>query len=134
MKNPGFTAVAILTLALGIGGTTAIFSAVYAVVLQPLPLARSVAADGRRRDLPGCAVRSVRRQLHRRRRRRAGIRRVDARCDFSSFNLSDGTAPERVIGARVTANYFDVMGVRPLLGRTFTAAEDHAGQRAASSC
>ena len=46
---------------------------------------------------------------------------------FSSFNLSDGTTPERVIGARVTANYFDVMGVRPLLGRAFTAEEDQPG-------
>ena len=56
-----------------------------------------------------------------------------ARCNFSSFNLSDGTTPERVIGARVTANYFDVIGVRPLLGRTFTADEDQPGNERSSS-
>jgi hypothetical protein len=47
--------------------------------------------------------------------------------NYTNYNLADETAPERVVGARVTANYFDVMGVRPILGRTFTADEDRPG-------
>ena len=47
--------------------------------------------------------------------------------NYANFNLADETTPERVVGARVTANYFDVMGVRPAIGRTFTADEDGPG-------
>ena len=93
MKNPGFTAVAVLTLALGIGGTTAIFSAVYAVVLQPLPIADPSRLMVVAETYEGRAVRCVRRQLHRRGRRRAGIRRRLSAIHFSSFNLSEGTVP-----------------------------------------
>jgi putative ABC transport system permease protein len=126
VKNPGFTTVAILTLALGIGGTTAIFSAVYAVVLQPLPLADparlmvvSETYQGSPSDVSAGNYTDA----------AAGVPAFAglSALRFSSFNLSEGTTPERVIGGRATANYFDVLGVKPLLGRTFTPAEDMPG-------
>ena len=128
LKNPGFTAVAVLTLALGIGGTTAIFSAVYAVVLQPLPL----------RDPARLVVVSESTRVCRRRCRPATTPMPRPACPpsrdmsakrFSSFNLSDGTTPERIIGARVTANYFDVMGVAAAAGAGVHRRGRPAGQR-----
>jgi predicted permease len=124
VKNPGFTAVAALTLALGIGATTAIFSAVYAVVLQPLPLrdpSRLMQVgeiwEGRPQSMSvGNYVDTT-----------AAVPDFEhglAALNYANYNLADETAPERVVGARVTANYFEVMGVRPILGRTFTADED----------
>lgn len=127
LKSPGFTAVAVLTLALGIGGTTAIFSAVYAVVLQPLPL-----RDTSRLMLVGeiydgqPQVMSVGNYVD----TNAATTVFDGgltALDYANFNLSDSATPERVVGARVTANYFDVLGVRPTLGRTFTVEEDAPG-------
>jgi putative ABC transport system permease protein len=126
-KNPGFALVAVLTLALGIGATTAIFSAVHAVVLQPLPL-----GDPGRLMLVGeiydgaPQVMSVGNYVD----TNAAITDFEnglAAFNYANFNLADENTPERVIGARVTANYFDVMGVRPLLGRTFSADEDRPG-------
>ncbi len=127
LKSPGFTAVAVLTLALGIGGTTAIFSAVYAVVLRPLPLREpsrlmlvgeiydgqpQVMSVGNYVDTDAAVT---------------GFENGLSALNYTNYNLSDGATPERVVGARVTANYFDVMGVRPMLGRTFTAEEDRPG-------
>ena len=89
--------------------------------------ARSRAADARRRDLRRCAAGDVGRQLRRHERRNPGLRGGLSALNYANFNLSDETTPERVVGARVTANYFDVMGVRPMLGRTFTADEDRPG-------
>jgi putative ABC transport system permease protein len=126
-KNPGFTAVAVLTLALGIGATTAIFSAVYAVVLQPFPLrdpARLMLVGEIWEGAPH--VMSVGNYVD----TNAAIQDFEhglSALNYANYNLADDTAPERVVGARVTANYFDVMGVRPLLGRTFTADEDRPG-------
>jgi putative ABC transport system permease protein len=126
-RNPGFALVAMLTLALGIGATTAIFSAVHAVVLQPLPL-----GDPARLMLVGEIydgaphVMSVGNYVD----TDAAITDFDnglAAFNYANFNLADDSTPERVIGARVTANYFDVMGVRPWLGRTFRADEDRPG-------
>ena len=127
VKNPGFTAIAVLTLALGIGATTAIFSAVYAVVLQPLPL-----HDPSRLLLVGeiwegrPQVMSVGNYVD----TNDAVPDFDhglAAVNFANYNLADETAPERVVGARVTFNYFDVMGVRPTIGRTFSADEDRPG-------
>ena len=126
-RNPGFAAIAVLTLALGIGATTAIFSAVYAVVLQPLPI-----GDPSRLMLVGeiydgaPQVMSVGNYVD----TNAAVPDFEhglTAFNYASFNLADETAPERVVGARVTANYFDVMGVHPALGRTFTAGEDRPG-------
>jgi predicted permease len=125
-KNPGFTAVVVLTLALGIGGTTAIFSALYAVVLQPLPLREPdrlfLVGETYQGQLSSMSV---------------GIF-VDAAAGapafeglaaerFSNVNLSDGITPERVLAGYVTANFFDVMGAAPAIGRTFTTDEDQPG-------
>jgi putative ABC transport system permease protein len=127
VKNPGFTAVAVLTLALGIGATTAIFSAVYAVVLQPLPIddpSRLMRVGEVFEGVP--QVMSVGNYVD----TNAGVSEFThglAALNYANFNLADETAPERVVGAKVTANYFDVMGVRPMLGRTFTADEDRPG-------
>jgi putative ABC transport system permease protein len=127
MRNPGFTLVAILTLALGIGGTTAIFSAVYAVVLKPLPVrdpARLFFVGETYQGSPSSmsagnytdANTSVTTFEH-------GL----AAEQFSSFNLSEGGTPERVVGVRVTANFFNVMGATPALGRVFRPEEDGPG-------
>ncbi|HEY1912143.1 MAG TPA: ABC transporter permease [Vicinamibacterales bacterium] len=126
-KNPGFAAVAILTLALGIGGTTAIFSLLNAVLLHPLPLRESERllvvgevyqgnlssmSAGNYIDAAAGTVNSL-----------EGL----AAANFLNFNLADGVSPERVVAATVTANFFDVMGARPELGRTFTSQEDQPG-------
>jgi putative ABC transport system permease protein len=126
VKSPGFAAIAIVTLALGIGGTTAIFSALYAVVLQPLPL-----REPDRLFVVGESYQGAPSSMS------AGIY-VDteagtdvfeglAALEFANFNLADGATPERVIGGKVTANYFAVMGSAPVAGRVFTADEDRPG-------
>jgi len=125
-KNPGFAAIAILTLALGIGGTTAIFSAVYAVVLQPFPLRNPdrllVVAESFQGAPGGVSVGNFTDAAN-------GTTAFEglAAERFSSFNLSDGVTPERVSAGQVTANFFDVMGSSPVLGRTFTPEEDRPG-------
>src|SRR6476660_5828809 len=101
-KNPGFTAVAVLTLALGIGGTTAIFSAVYAVVLRPFPL-----FEVERLHVVGETFQGMISSMSAGNYTdaNAGVTAFDglAAEQFASFNLSDSVAPERVIGGRVTA-------------------------------
>ncbi|MDP9099786.1 MAG: ABC transporter permease [Verrucomicrobiota bacterium] len=127
-KSPGFTVIAVLTLALGIGANTAIFSVVNAVLLRPLPYPqpeRLVYLN----EVSGGTNTSI-----------ALPDYVDWRKDSTSFehlaisrlesrNLSGiaGREPERIAVAYVTANFFDVIGLRPQLGRTFTEDEDRPG-------
>ena len=105
LKTPGFALLAVLTLAVGIGGTTSIFSALYAVVLKPLPLVQP--------DRLFAVGETYQGQLG---PMSAGVY-VDAEAgttafeglaaeQYFSFNLSEGGAPERVIGGRVTAPGF----------------------------
>jgi putative ABC transport system permease protein len=126
LRNPGFTTVALLTLSLGIGATAAIFSAVQAVVLRPIPV-----PDPERI----VAVYTLRNQG---RGNVSGGNYADAiepvssfaattAIRYSSFNVVDSTDAERIIGARVTAGFFDVFGVPAANGRVFTAAEDQPG-------
>ena len=128
IKSPGFAAVGILTLALGIGATTAIFSAVHAVVLRPLP----VPDVGR-----VFVVYSTWRQFDRGRMSAGNY--VDAVANlpsfssstavqYSSFNIGDREDAERVIGARTTAGFFDVFATAPARGRAYTADEDQPGR------
>jgi putative ABC transport system permease protein len=127
LRAPGFTAVALVTLALGIGGTTAIFSIVDGVVLRPLPYSD-----------PGRIV---------------GLTRTNARGEDSSFSgpdfrdvkkdatyltavagyrsdiidLTGRSEPVRVIGLETTAGFFDIFDAPPLLGRTFHESTDQPG-------
>jgi putative ABC transport system permease protein len=125
-KNPGFTAVAVLTLALGIGANTAIFSVVNAVLLRPLamedPSRVAYIQEQWRGIFPGLSVGNfadVKRQS-------TSFTKLCASHD-ASFNLATPEAPERVQGEYATADYFAAFGVQPIAGRVFTADEDMPG-------
>jgi putative ABC transport system permease protein len=125
-KSPVFAGIAVLTLALGIGGTAAIFSAVYAVVLRPLPIEQPnrlyIVGEMFQGAPSNMSVGNYTDAV-------AGTTAFEglAAQQYFNFNLSEGGAAERVTGARVTANFFDIMGSRPAVGRTFTADEDTPG-------
>ncbi len=123
---PGFTLVAALTLALGIGATTSIFSVVHAVVLRPLPFPEPdrVLVVGEEWEGRPSSV-SVG-NFHDWRTHAKSFSALAA-LQYFSFNLSDGDQPERVVGGRVTHTWFDVIGIPPLHGRVFTAEEDTPG-------
>jgi putative ABC transport system permease protein len=127
-KHPGFTFIAVLTLALGIGANTAIFSVVNALLLRPLPfdnLDRIVAVFEKTSEAP--------------RNEAAAANYFDWRDQNQVFehigmyrwwgtNLTGVDMPERVQGFLITANFFDVLGARPALGRGFTPEEEQPGQ------
>ena len=129
LKRPAFTAIAVLTLALGIGANTAIFSVVNAVLLRPLPLKEpdrlmtfwhSAPAKGLRHlDLSDALF-----AYH---RDRTQTFESLAAFETGEFALTGNGDPEVVPGAIVTFNYFNVLGREPLHGRTFTAQEDTPG-------
>jgi predicted permease len=129
-KSPGFSVVAITTLALGIGANTAIFSVVNAVLLRPLPFKESeyvvvawnrgpAAAGGERTPL---AVADL---LDWRGRSRS-FAEVGAFQNIT-FNYITSDSPERVQAARVTANFFSLLGVQAQYGRTFLPEEERPG-------
>jgi putative ABC transport system permease protein len=128
-KSPGFAAVTILTLALGIGANTAVFSLVNAALLRPLPLhdpARLVFVyegfGGVLAKIPGSPPDIADFARIQRSYEAIGTYRT------SEYELGGaGAEPERVDGARVSANLLSVVGVQPALGRSFTEAEDRPG-------
>jgi predicted permease len=126
-RKPGFTAVAVLTLALGIGATAAVFSALDAVALRPLPFPD---ADRIVRVYPtrssGLSDPSVPEFLAYRDVR--AFDHVAAAVLQAGITLRLGDVPEMITGGRVSADYFGVFGARPLLGRTFTPEEDSPGR------
>jgi putative ABC transport system permease protein len=127
-KNPGFTLVAILTLALGVGGTTAIFSAVNAVVLRPIPVAephRLVYVFSTWRELDRGAVSPG--NFTAWRERNTAFASMGA-IKWTSLNLSEGETPQRIVVARVTGEYFKVFGVSPAIGRGITTNDDEPGR------
>jgi putative ABC transport system permease protein len=127
LKQPGFAALAILAFALGIGANVAIFSVVNAVLLRPLPYPHSerlISIRERTPTFPGGSV-SYPNFLDWRASQHSFTDLALFRRE--SFNLSSekgGTAPERVGGGRVTANFLTVLGVPPQLGRDFNEADD----------
>jgi hypothetical protein len=123
-KTPGFTITALLTLALGIGANTAIFSVVHAVVLRPLPFADPdrlvVFGDSSADGLPGNIGYTT---LHDYRERARTLANVVAVRTWSPTLVANGEA-ERINAMRVSWDYFEMLGVRPALGRGFTRDED----------
>jgi predicted permease len=122
-KNPGFTAVALLTLALGIGANTAIFSVVNGVLLQPLPypgakrLVMTYESDGNSLAYPNFL--DWRRENHCFTDIAASLRH--------DFILTGSGQPERLNAQQVSASFFPVLGVDPLVGRGFLPEEDRLG-------
>ena len=126
-SRPGFTLAAVLTLGLGIGATTAIFSVVHAVVLKPYAYAdpdRVLVTfslwNGNRGSWSVGNFDYFRQRLTTVDEFAAGA--------GASFNLADDGEPERVFGRRVTANFFPLFGIPPAFGRTFTSDEDQPGR------
>jgi predicted permease len=129
-KNPGFTLVAVLTLALGIGANTAIFSVVNAVLLRPLPFKQPSRIIMLFEGIPKLGFPKM------------GFSAPDflvfarAQKSFESvgayqnkyFNISGDREPERLMAARISSSVFPMLGAEPMLGRTFTSGEDAPGQ------
>jgi putative ABC transport system permease protein len=129
VKNPGFTVVAILTLALGIGACSAIFSVVNGVLLRPLDYPNAdrivIIREAQPPEFPEFST--------------APPNYIDWTKQAKSFeqiaayggaqmNLTGEGEPQRLIGQRATANYFTVYGIKPLVGRWFSAEEDSPGK------
>ncbi len=128
LKHPGFTLVAVLTLALGIGANTAIFSVVHAVLLAPLPYrdANRIAVLWETNPTRGGQLNVVAPgNFIRWQERATSFEHLAAFADTRA-NLTGNQNPEEVIGQIVTADFFAVLGVEPILGRVFTA-EENAG-------
>ncbi|HRB13859.1 MAG TPA: ABC transporter permease, partial [Vicinamibacteria bacterium] len=126
-RDRAFTVVAVLTLALGIGATTTLFSVLQAVVFNPLPFERSerlVDIATTSQGEPG-AISAGNYFLIRNTAR--SFERIAARSG-ATFNLAGSGDPERVQAAHVTAGYFKVLGAAPAVGRVFTADDDVAGR------
>src|ERR1043166_156120 len=124
LKKPGFTSVAVLTLALGLGASTAIFSAVNPVLFESLPYTHAerlvmiveTGASGARNAGTFGMYRGLAERSH----------SFDALAVFKSWQptITGADEPERLAGQRVSAGYFRVLGVAPALGRDFLASDD----------
>ena len=131
-RSPGYSAMVVLTLGLGIGANTAIFSVINGVLLQPLPyrdgqqlvLARQQASRAGTANIPFSVKEIVdyREQLD----------SLDGFVEYHgmAFTLLNRGEPDRVLTGVVSANFFDVLGVQPMLGRTFVGGDDHLGSEA----
>ncbi len=132
-KNPGFTAVAVIALALGIGANSAIFSVVNTVLLRPLPYTNpdqlvmvweNATHLGFPKNTPSAA------NFLDWQRQNTVFQSMAAMAQ-RSFNLTGVGEPERLDGRRVSANLFKLLGVKPILGRTFVREEDKPGTKVA---
>jgi putative ABC transport system permease protein len=128
MRNPAFTAVAVVALALGIGANAAIFSVVNAVLLRSLPYADPdrlmMIRETKLPQFPEFSV-SPGNFLDWQKQNTVFERMVAMAS--SSFNLVDGGEPERLQGVRVSDGFLDILGAQPALGRGFLAEEDQPG-------
>ncbi|HKQ90358.1 MAG TPA: ABC transporter permease [Blastocatellia bacterium] len=127
LKQPVFTMIAVLTLALGIGANTAIFSLVNAVLLRPLPFAESERLVWTWGEFSGGnrASTSPPDFLDYRAQNRS-FEELAAML-FRSFNLTGSGDPDRVVGSMVTANFFQALGVKLVQGRAFLPEEERSG-------
>jgi putative ABC transport system permease protein len=127
-KSPGFAAAAILTLALGIGGTTAIFSFVDAVLLKPLPFPDAEGIVNVWEKPPGGDRNGISTLNFLDWKKQNTVFTALAAQTWASVTLTDTDVPVELKNGRVGASYFEVFGVKPMLGRTFAADEDQFGK------
>jgi predicted permease len=126
-RNPGFAVVAILTLALGIGANTAIFSVLDSILLQPLPFPRAnrlvqIDAQSGFSSFPKGWIREYQ-------RRATTFAAISGYTLNTEYNITaSGASSDRAFGSAVSTNLFDTLAVRPALGRFFSSAEETAGQ------
>ncbi len=130
LKKPGFTLIAAITLALGIGMNTAIFSVVQAVLMRPLPFANSnqlvrlfetFPQDGNSEGFVSVP------NFKDWREQNQGFEHLTA-IRPSAFDLTGGDLPERISGVRVSSNFFSLLDVKPILGRTLLPEEEQPGR------
>ena len=128
-KSPGFTAVAVLTLALGIGANTAIFTVVNGVILKPLPypqpdrlvmLLEKQLSDGTLGTVAPANFFDWREQSH-------SFDKMAAIDPYPDFILNGSGEPQRLTGAAVSSDFFSLLGVHMALGRDFLSEEDRPG-------
>ena len=129
-KNPGFTAVAVLALTLGIGANTAIFSVVNSVLLRPLPYSD----PGRLVQLWETSARKARNEIPASypnfadwRDQNHAFEQVVAYSDWT-FNLTGAGEPQRIRSVIATPNFFTTLGINPIRGRVFAPGEDERGK------
>lgn len=127
LKTPGFTAVAIIALALGIGANTAIFSVVNAVLLRPLPYKDPDTLVHVHRMQPPIERGPISRPDFFEWRDKQEVFAAIGAYDYQTLNLTGSDQAERIVAARVTGNFFDLFDVPPAAGRFISAADDQPG-------
>jgi len=131
LRTPGFTAVALLTLALGIGASTAVFSVLQTLFLRPLPfhqdhrLVQVTTADPNK-NFPGSGHLQLSAPAYRDIEARQQVFSSVAVTQRMGVTLTGSGQAERLLGLRVTGSYFPTLGVRPLLGRLLQPSDDQA--------
>src|SRR5215469_8732780 len=133
LKSPGFTAVAVLILALGIGANTAIFSMVHAVLLEPLPFPNAdrlvqIWHTPPQSSFPGMTRFAVSAANFLDWQKQNTMFERMALYGGGRFELNTGGKPETIVASRVTADFFPVLGIQPIYGRVFNPEEDHPGK------
>ena len=127
LKNPGFSAIAIVTLAIGIGANTALFSVINGVLLSPLPYEepeKLVALYAKSKEFPRSSI-SYPNFLDWQRENRSFTALAAFRAD--NLNLTGVGEPERLRTEMISATFFPILGVKPVLGRVFSEQEDQLG-------
>ena len=127
LKNWSVTAIIVVVLALGIGANTAIFSVVNAALLRPLPYADPDKLVRLTEDSPNVPQMSISYPNLLDWREQNKVFTGIAGMQFRSLNLTGNNEPERLAGRAVSANLFDVLGVKPAFGRSFVSEEDRPG-------
>src|SRR2546428_9539991 len=126
-KNLSVTAIVVVVLALGIGANAAIFSVVNAALMRPLPYADPDKLVRLTEDSPNVPQMSISYPNFLDWREQNKVFSGIAAMQFRSLNLTGKDEPERLAGRAVSAELFDVLGVKPALGRSFAPEEDRPG-------
>jgi len=132
-KSPGFTAVAVLIMALGIGANTAIFSVVHAVLLEPLPFSQPdrlvrLWHVPPQSSFPGITRFAISAANFLDWQKQNTVFEGMALYTFGSYDITGQGKPQSIRAGKVTANFFSILGVEPIHGRVFTPEEDQPGK------